>query len=519
MSAVMRILRKAYLLVALLLVQGAIAQAQIGSVPWPETFAQEDWRHLIRESTIVARATVVKASLQVVQPDKLQLRYVLESDGTSTLVSSETPEYLVGELVRLRLDELFKCKSSWVTEGSIVELYSPWHAALRPPEGIELFVLLDRPIQLDFIDLQKLGGNDWSALVGTTVIDLNNPSYEEPFNPAAAYELARGIGVPSVLPYVSGNPTFLAVLAEIQAGDFYSYLVTPRDDAYVSGDVELSVAAVGRPIDSVQYTVDWEPLGAPVTEAPFKTVWDTLTVTEGRHSIGAVVRDADGNTATTRNVPIHVWNTTAKIQADRAKAAPGEVVQVLVNGASGDPNDWVGLFADLDSDSAFLARRFLNGHETPPALGLRGASLAFAMPASPGSYDFRLFDGGSGVRRATSWSVIVEAPKGPALAVDPVSVDFGAVETGSSAERAVHFTNVGTGQLTGRAWTTTSAFALAGPTEYTLASTRSAQLVVRFTPTAAGPASGSLVLSSGQDVTIPLTGTGIGAGTQGILEK
>jgi hypothetical protein len=107
--------------------------------------------------------------------------------------------------------------------------------------------------------------------------------------------------------------------------------------------------------------------------------------------------------------------------------ALGDVITVVVSNGPGNPADWVGLYSTGSSDSAYLARKFLNGSNTPPATGLTGATLSFSAPdgpGTPGTYDVRLFAGnGSSTKVATSSTITVQNL--PTLAIDSVSVPEG----------------------------------------------------------------------------------------------
>jgi hypothetical protein len=79
----------------------------------------------------------------------------------------------------------------------------------------------------------------------------------------------------------------------------------------VSGTVVLGATAsddVG--VTSVQFKLDGQPLGAPVTAPPFMTSWDTRTASAGQHTITAEARDAAGNVGTATGVTVTVDNTT-----------------------------------------------------------------------------------------------------------------------------------------------------------------------------------------------------------------
>lgn len=87
-------------------------------------------------------------------------------------------------------------------------------------------------------------------------------------------------------------------------------VTAPANGATVSGAaVTLSATAsdnVG--VTSVQFLLDGNPLGAPVTTAPYMMTWDTTAATNGSHTLGAQARDAAGNVGTASTISVTVSN-------------------------------------------------------------------------------------------------------------------------------------------------------------------------------------------------------------------
>ena len=63
-------------------------------------------------------------------------------------------------------------------------------------------------------------------------------------------------------------------------------------------------------VQSVQFRVDGDNVGAADTQSPYSASWNTTTARTGRHTISAVARDAAGNTTTATNVTVTVDNVT-----------------------------------------------------------------------------------------------------------------------------------------------------------------------------------------------------------------
>jgi len=87
----------------------------------------------------------------------------------------------------------------------------------------------------------------------------------------------------------------------------------------------------------------------------------------------------------------------------------GTTAAVSITSGAGSTTDWVALYAVGAADGAYLDWRYLNGATAPPATGLTDATVAFSMPVTPGSYEFRLFASNGFSRLATSGNVDVVA--------------------------------------------------------------------------------------------------------------
>ena len=87
-------------------------------------------------------------------------------------------------------------------------------------------------------------------------------------------------------------------------------VTAPAAGATVSGDVSLAANAsdnVG--VESVQFRVDGENVGAADTSAPYSVSWDSRSVANGNRQVTAVARDAAGNSQTSGAVGVNVQNS------------------------------------------------------------------------------------------------------------------------------------------------------------------------------------------------------------------
>jgi hypothetical protein len=94
----------------------------------------------------------------------------------------------------------------------------------------------------------------------------------------------------------------------------------------------------------------------------------------------------------------------------------------------------------------------------------------------------------------------------PTISVSPLSFAFGVIEVGSASDTTFVVTNTGTGTLSGAA-SVQAPFAIVSGGTYSLAAGQSANVVVRFTPSAAGASSRSVTFTGAGGASATLTGT------------
>jgi hypothetical protein len=86
-------------------------------------------------------------------------------------------------------------------------------------------------------------------------------------------------------------------------------LRAPAAHAHISGQVTLSAATSSAPpatVASVQFLLDGQPLGGPVTTRPYRYTWRIGSTVVGNHTLSARVTDSEGNLATAAAVPVVV---------------------------------------------------------------------------------------------------------------------------------------------------------------------------------------------------------------------
>jgi hypothetical protein len=109
-----------------------------------------------------------------------------------------------------------------------------------------------------------------------------------------------------------GNQSTSAITVTV-ANDLSAPTVTlraPAAGATVSGTVGISAtAADDQGVFGVQFRLDGAPLGGEDGAEPFEVAWNTLTASNGLHTLTAVARDAAGK-ETTASVVVTVANDT-----------------------------------------------------------------------------------------------------------------------------------------------------------------------------------------------------------------
>jgi hypothetical protein len=88
-------------------------------------------------------------------------------------------------------------------------------------------------------------------------------------------------------------------------------MTAPTNGSTVSGSaVTLSATASDNvAVANVQFLLDGNPLGTPITAAPYTLSWDSTTATNGSHTLSARATDTAGNSATASAVTVTVSNT------------------------------------------------------------------------------------------------------------------------------------------------------------------------------------------------------------------
>jgi hypothetical protein len=134
----------------------------------------------------------------------------------------------------------------------------------------------------------------------------------------------------------------------------------PKPATTVSGIVALGATASDNfGVTRVQFKVDGQPVGGPVTTPPFQASWDTRTASAGSHTVTAEATDAAGNTGASAGVTVTVDNSApppAAIGIDRlvVRHAKGTLASpALTTPTAGDA---VLAFVAMDGPNAAAAQ-------------------------------------------------------------------------------------------------------------------------------------------------------------------
>jgi hypothetical protein len=159
--------------------------------------------------------------------------------------------------------------------------------------------------------------------------------------------------------------------------------------------------------------IDWKYLNgtrtAPTVGTASATVPFSAPTAAGTYNLRFFANDSFSLLATSGTVTVQgTTSTSATVTAAPSATVGGGTETVTVANGPGNARDWVGVFATASGNAAFIDWKYLNGLKTAPAAAVTSATLTFTMPASAGSYNFRLFSNDSYTLAATSGTVVVD---------------------------------------------------------------------------------------------------------------
>ena len=241
-----------------------------------------------------------------------------------------------------------------------------------------------------------------AAVPGTAMVWVVNP--------------ALGGGVSASLPVVIDPPPTLSVSATV---------VAPGSPATVTltnglgGSTDwLALSAVGSPDTSY---VKWTYIGAG---AATKTWTVTMPAAAGAYEFRLFLNNGSVRTATSPAVTVDptLVPPPPSLSASATTAQGGTNVTATLTGGMGGPADWLTLAPTNAPNSTYLQYVYVGA-------GVFDRTWTTAMPATPGTYEFRLFLNGGYTRGATSPPITVVPGPNPVPALTstlPLSAPAGA---------------------------------------------------------------------------------------------
>ena len=130
-----------------------------------------------------------------------------------------------------------------------------------------------------------------------------------------------------------------------------------------------------------------------------------------------------GSTALATSETFDIPTLPLEMEVLTPSVYPVAPINLAIRNAPGNARDWVGLYAIGAADTNYTGWMYLNGSQFAPGSGFAAATLSFAAPSAPGTYEFRLFLNNEYVRAGTSAPVSVLTP--PSITINDVAVAEG----------------------------------------------------------------------------------------------
>ena len=111
-------------------------------------------------------------------------------------------------------------------------------------------------------------------------------------------------------PAASSSPQTIPVTLTISSTGVSATMTAPANLATVSNTVPVMANATSTVgISSVRFYLDESPLGSTVTSSPYTISWNTLTASDGSHTLYSQATDNNSNIASSSEITITVDNT------------------------------------------------------------------------------------------------------------------------------------------------------------------------------------------------------------------
>ncbi len=130
-------------------------------------------------------------------------------------------------------------------------------------------------------------------------------------------------------------------------------LESPAAESSASGTVTLSASAAGpAQITSVQFLLDGQPIGAPVTTPPYTMTWTVGSTSPGRHYLSAQATDSHGFIGTASDTPVNVGTHAGSVTIDEAVHETGVSTITTPSFSTSEGDELLLAFADSDGPEA-----------------------------------------------------------------------------------------------------------------------------------------------------------------------
>jgi hypothetical protein len=224
-------------------------------------------------------------------------------------------------------------------------------------------------------------------------------------------------------------------------------LTSPGAESKLSGTVTLNATASGpAPISAVQFLLDGEPIGAPVTSAPYTLQWPSGSTPTGKHFLSAQATDSNGFVGTAADVPVTI---EAGSGGEETKEPPVVSIANPVNGQQ--VSNAVQVSANVSGKAAIGSVQFY----------LDGKALGAAVSSAPYALNWETTAASNGAHKLTAVATDTYGNVGTSPAVE--------VTVQNPAEEGPCFVTDVETSVNGRGTTTTGPFTTAEGEEELLA--------------------------------------------------
>ncbi|HYB94556.1 MAG TPA: S8 family serine peptidase [Vicinamibacterales bacterium] len=148
----------------------------------------------------------------------------------------------------------------------------------------------------------------------------------------------------------------------------------------------------------------------------------------GTYNVRLFANNGSTKIATSNTITVSSSSAQSPSITVPSSVAGGATFTATIANGPGNAKDWVGFFPSGGGDTTYIYWMYLNGTRTAPATGTSSASVQFAAPSTPGTYNVRLFADNGTTKVATSNTLTVPAP----VAQPPTITVPGSVNGGNS---------------------------------------------------------------------------------------